>query len=259
MASYEKLTLDRFKGALKEGKYESLTGARRAIGKTTSWTAKEREAAQELANKHFGGAPSTPKPKAAAKKTAKAGAKKASVKGSAKKVSAKKAAVASPPMPEVGATQRTGTTRAATAFDHRIAAHEGLQFVHNARIELEGFKQLNKSFDTTKHEKELFQILENSIGHMSASSTGGIPALGVAAIVPRIEVPKAEGASEAPQRVVRNISDDASAQAQPQETVGQVEQNGTIEDADLSPAERSARDLLQGTPDLGLPRPPQQV
>lgn len=266
MASYEKLTLDRFQSSLKEGKYASLTGARRAIGKTTSWSGKERASAQELANKHFG---STDDSKPSVKKTTvkKASAKKISAKklsaktASAPKTSAKKnAAARRTPMPTVGVTTQTGSTgptRAATAFDHRIAAHETLAFVHNARAELQAFRTLSTSFDTAKHEKELFTILENAIGHMSASAKGGsIPAIAVTSAVPRIEVPKADGAFADKPRSVKDLAADVG-NDEPQ-SVAQVQQNGTIEEEDLTDAERNARAMLQGNPpDLGLPRPSQ--
>lgn len=272
MASYEKLTLERFKAALKEGKYTSLTGARRAIGKTTSWSAKERAAAQELANKHFGesgetAAKSTPK-KATAKKTAaKATPKKASAKGThGSKTGGKKTAATrksrEDSSPEaLGAAERgpiaassREAIQASSGFEHRVAAHESLAFVSHARQELQQFKAMNPSLNTTSQEKALFDILENAIGHMGKTLPHADASVSA---VPRIEVPKAETT-----RVVKNITDDAAAptKAAPAEevqTVEQVEQNGTIDDKDLTPAERSARDLLSGAPDLGLPRPTQ--
>ncbi len=242
MASYEKLTLDRFKGALKEGKYESLTGARRAIGKTTSWSEQERTSAQALANKHFGGAPiAAAKPattKTAAKKTtAKPAAKTTGKKASAKKASAKGIIGAKP---------------ASTGFEHRVAAHEAIGFVSHARNELSGLKAMNVTLETSKQEKALFDILENAINHMAQTLPKADAQ--VVTAVPKIEVPKTE-AAVAPKRVVHNVADDVHAQASA--TVGEVQQNGTIEESDLTEAERSARDLLQGAPDLGLPRPSQ--
>jgi hypothetical protein len=50
--NYEKLTLQRFTLCLKENKYQGLTGARRAIGKT-DWSAADRARAHELANHFF--------------------------------------------------------------------------------------------------------------------------------------------------------------------------------------------------------------
>ncbi len=53
--NYEKLTVQKFSENLKEGKYASLTGARRAIGKVQDWTGKQRDTARALADKHFEG------------------------------------------------------------------------------------------------------------------------------------------------------------------------------------------------------------
>jgi hypothetical protein len=264
MASYEKLTLERFKAALKEGKYTGLTGARRAIGKTTSWNAKERAAAQELANKHFGEsgetAKSAPKKTAPKKASAKTTAKKASAKGThgsksvgKKATSAKKAAVDSIEREPVSASS-SEAIRASSGFEHRVAAHESLAFVSHARQELQQFKAMNSALNTSKEEKALFDILENAIAHMGKA----LPhADAQVSAVPRVEVPKTEAT-----RIVKNVTDDAAAPAKAEaaediQTVEQVEQNGTIDDKDLTPAERSARDLLSGAPDLGLPRPSQ--
>jgi len=52
--SYQKLSVDRFLVNLREGKYESPTGARRAIGKA-DWPEKEKARAREVTEKHFGG------------------------------------------------------------------------------------------------------------------------------------------------------------------------------------------------------------
>jgi hypothetical protein len=89
MNNYEKLTLEKFKTNLKGGKYETLTGARRAIGKA-DWSNVDREAARATADKHFG-APAAGAPKAAA--TVAKPAKKAE---KVAPVAAKKAAVAAP-------------------------------------------------------------------------------------------------------------------------------------------------------------------
>lgn len=60
MNNYEKLTLEKFKVNLEGGKYQNLTGARRAIGKA-DWKEPERDKARGFADKHFGGAPTTKK------------------------------------------------------------------------------------------------------------------------------------------------------------------------------------------------------
>lgn len=98
--AYDKLSLASFKEALKEGdKYKSATGARRAVGKATTLSASDKDAARKLIDAHFGedssakAAPSkkapkapkaakTPKaPKAVKKVTAPAKAKKLGKRG----------------------------------------------------------------------------------------------------------------------------------------------------------------------------------
>lgn len=68
MAGYEKSTFADFKERLSAGHYNSITGARRGIGKM-NLSKDENERAQVLANKHFGasGSPEASKPKAAKK------------------------------------------------------------------------------------------------------------------------------------------------------------------------------------------------
>lgn len=94
------LTPEQFREKLKNGAYQSITGARKAISKSGGWTEKNREAMRALANKHWGVEESTPAPKKAAKKVAKEVIKKAPVKRVAKKAakkSAKKVAKAAVP------------------------------------------------------------------------------------------------------------------------------------------------------------------
>lgn len=96
--NYEKLTVERFEVRLKEGAYQGLTGARRAIGKT-DWSKKDKDRAHELANKYFGSAGEKPAPKKAAGKKPSAPKKAAAAKPSAKKTAAAKPA----PAPKVKA------------------------------------------------------------------------------------------------------------------------------------------------------------
>jgi hypothetical protein len=71
---YAKLNLAMFTEHVKNGRYESRTAARRAIGKVTEWSDKDKDAAHALINKTFGesddAAPKKAK-RAAAPKTAK--------------------------------------------------------------------------------------------------------------------------------------------------------------------------------------------
>ena len=103
MTTYEKKTVAAFKEQLESGGYADLTGARRAIGRMTTWSAADIAKARELADKYFGaegGAKPVKKAaKSAAKKAATAAAKpaaKAAKKAAkaAKKKAVKKAAKA---------------------------------------------------------------------------------------------------------------------------------------------------------------------
>jgi hypothetical protein len=114
MATYEKLTVERFQENLQSGKYNSLTGARRAIGKTSSWSNKEKERASEIAVSHFGGDAGTAS--APAKKAVKKVAAKKTV-AAAKTAGAKrgpKAAKASPPKAAAKLGRPVGSTKAAS-------------------------------------------------------------------------------------------------------------------------------------------------
>lgn len=81
--AYNKLTIESFKKSLAEGKYGSSTGARRAIGKATTFSEDELTKARKLIDSHFGAEASADKPVKAVKKTAKKAATKlaAPVKG----------------------------------------------------------------------------------------------------------------------------------------------------------------------------------
>lgn len=54
MPNYAKLDLSAFKKKLKNGEYQNLTGAKRAIGKMAGWTDEERDKARGTAARHFG-------------------------------------------------------------------------------------------------------------------------------------------------------------------------------------------------------------
>ena len=69
--AYEKMTPETFRKNLKEGKYKTATGARRAIGKA-AWSAHDKEVANSTVLRHFGEGSSTPAKKTAAKKAHKA-------------------------------------------------------------------------------------------------------------------------------------------------------------------------------------------
>lgn len=80
MPKYTKLSPADFRRKLKNGDYESLTGAKRAIGKMQEWSDGEREKARTASAKHFGDAAPPPSKKTSKKKAAKKTAKKAAKK-----------------------------------------------------------------------------------------------------------------------------------------------------------------------------------
>lgn len=88
--SYDKLSLASFTEALKSGKYETATAARRGVGKATTLSEADKDKARKLIDAKFGSGP-TP-----SKKTAKAAPKKKAVAVPKKKAAAapKKAAAA---------------------------------------------------------------------------------------------------------------------------------------------------------------------
>ncbi len=264
MPTYEKLTLDRFKLSLKEGKYKNLTGARRAVGKVKSWTPKEREGAYELANKHFGEA--SPAPKAAAKAGAKRGPKPKKFAAVAK---APKAAAKATPAPTGAKRGRPRKVQAETAevgsvmvapigqeiqrafhFDSRqIAAQNMLTFAASAQQALHHAQTVNPGLNTKDSHTGLVDLVNNAIVIMR-ESTAHLTAKPEAAAdlvrtttPARIELPKSAPV-ESPKPLV---------QAAP-------ETPATVKDEDLSPAERQAKDMFQqSSPDIlaNLPAPPQ--
>lgn len=259
MPTYEKLTLERFKLSLKEGKYETLTGARRAIGKTTSWSAKEREAAQELANKHFSGsapiaktaAKATPKKVAAKKTTAKAAAspKKSAA---AKKTTARKtrSVTHTNGVGEVSSIARTPQPE--SPEDHRVVAQDLLAFASNARRELEALEQKDPNIDTKPGRQQIVSIVNDAIAHMNQAAAN-LPKPVVTSTAPvaaptRIEVPKAS---------TKEVSSPTPSQTEEKvETVADVEQTGN--DENLTENEKKAKELfLQNNPGFlgGLPQP----
>jgi hypothetical protein len=114
--AYERMTLSSFHENLKAGKYETATGARRAVGKANDWSAHDKVVAAGLINTHFGAdSAKTAAPRAAkstAKKVAKKTAKKAAAKAAPAVVAPKKVAKAAPAKRAV--SRRTPTMKAAS-------------------------------------------------------------------------------------------------------------------------------------------------
>lgn len=104
---YERMTLSSFLESLKSKKYDTATGARRAVGKS-DWGAHDKKMAAEAINDHFG---ADSVKTAAVKKTAKKTSKKAAkpVARAAKKTSAVAAAAPAPPVAKRPYTKRTPT------------------------------------------------------------------------------------------------------------------------------------------------------
>jgi len=74
--AYEPLTFTKFKKQLGENHYDNVSGARRAVGKASSFTSDEKEKAYKLVNAQFGEA-ATAKPEKPAKVKAEKAAKPA--------------------------------------------------------------------------------------------------------------------------------------------------------------------------------------
>ena len=102
MAEYEKVTPAKFRKRLKEGHYNSLTGARRAIGRMSEWSDPQKARARGDAEKYFDGAPA-PSAKKTTKKKKKV-AKKKVAKAAAKKVTRKKKTQKNSPILACGKT-----------------------------------------------------------------------------------------------------------------------------------------------------------
>jgi Meckel syndrome type 1 protein len=128
--AYERMTLATFSENLKAGKYDTATGARRAVGKS-DWGPHDRQLAANAINSYFGEDGS----KAAAPRAAKKTAKKAAAKKVAKKAAAKPAAKAAPAAKRAArrAPVATTTVRETQAKDSSATAPtEALRLPVNA-------------------------------------------------------------------------------------------------------------------------------
>lgn len=182
--NYEKLSLETFTAKLKEGKYESATGARRAVGKT-SWKQSEKEKAQALINGHFGEGATTAKPAAKKPAVAKKTAKKIAVKR------AKAAPVAhteeapqakKPPVvrrqPQVASEKNKApyagaATTPTTIGDAVQMSHSLLSVVSATRAELDKARKVAPSEDYSPIEKELRDLMHRGLSLVNASVPTG--------------------------------------------------------------------------------------
>jgi hypothetical protein len=124
------MSFAQFKDNLKNGKYESVTGARRGIGKFKDMTEDEKNAARKIADKHFGAEPAAAAaPKAAAKKVAKKAGKKAAPVAEPKAA----AATAAGPGPGRGRKKKAASKPGPAA--KRVATIEGVDPVVQAGVD----------------------------------------------------------------------------------------------------------------------------
>lgn len=209
--NYEKLTVDRFALNLKEGKYSSVTGARRAIGKTGSWSAKEKEAAQSLANKHFKvtDAPVKPASKPAAvaaapkpvPKPAVKVAKKAAKKASVKAVSSLKPDVdvvsdakeeykAPPARTPVTSFRATGSN--VSPIEAIQMGEQVLTFLGQAREQINFQKTLNPSGDFSKAISVMDDAFTRAITLVATSIPSTATSVEESLPPPRVSLPKSE-------------------------------------------------------------------
>lgn len=207
--NYEKLTVDRFAENLKEGKYKILTGARRAIGKTGSWSAKEKEKAHALANAHFNThaplpTPATKGPKVVAAKTSIAAPKSAKkqARKAFKKAPAAPKEVETPDIevhaspaerPSVRKPVNSGIPTEGDGGSLREAVNLGkhvLEFFSDARTALTFQQSVNPGGDYTRTIQEMDEGIHRSVSYVSRSipksdDDGALPPARVA--VPREE------------------------------------------------------------------------
>lgn len=157
---YNKLTVANFKERLKADNYKNATGARRAIGKMSTWSDAEKASAHKLVNKHFGDdapAPVAKKTSKKRKKTAKTSNKKTAekvpVKRGKKKVSAKKAGPKKKKVSKKKVSKKSGKKRATKAASSKESP-AGSEY---ARIHIVG-----ELVGTVSHAMKAMDLAKNS-------------------------------------------------------------------------------------------------
>ena len=137
--AYDKLSLASFKESLKSKKYETATGARRAVGKAQTLSDAEKDQARKAIDAHFGSAPikaapTKTAPKKTGLKTAKAAPKAAGKKPMPPKVSSakktapiKSAPHKSSPTPAAQARSSVQTAVESTLASFKDTAFEDLR------------------------------------------------------------------------------------------------------------------------------------
>lgn len=181
MPTYTKLSPADFRKKLKNGEYESLTGARRAIGKMQEWSEGERDKARAAAAKHFGDEAPPPKKKAAKKKKAK---KKAAAKPAkkaakkmpkkrAKKKAAKKAAKAAAPGPGRGRKKKTAKKTKTSSPKKRASAKPAVDVDANIESTRQAVQTYAEAVDVLKK----CQTEEHSVEAGLKSAADGVTQL----------------------------------------------------------------------------------
>lgn len=255
--NYEKLTLERFGTNLKEGKYDTPTGARRAIGKTSSWKQAEKDQAQAMVNKHF---------KVDASAAAKPAAKKAAVKKTPAKKAAKKTqakATAAEPVEKPATVKRTPSVASAAekfkappasvgTLDAVQMSHQLIGVAHAARAEIDKAREADPQADFTGVEKELRLVLHRGLALVSVSTDA---VEGTAVLPPpRVSVPVS---TPAPKPTVTVKATPIPAPAPVVETKPAAPENGVGHEL-TAEEQRIADEIRSTTPTAGiagLPRP----
>lgn len=198
--NYEKLTVERFVENMRDGKYETLTGARRAIGKTSSWSAKDKEQAHTAANKHFQALGPVKVAKAA-----KPAAKTATAAAPAKKQARKPIRKAPPPAPtattpdqlvneEVHASSAKKFTPSAGSASTTVGEAVGMgsqviEFFLSARESLEFQQRVNPTGDFSKTLASMSDGLARAVSLVS-SSLPPVNSIDTTLPPPRVSLPK---------------------------------------------------------------------
>ena len=161
--SYGKMTFSLFKESLEQGKYETATAARRAIGKAADFSENQKDQARKLVETHFSEGASKKVDKKAEKKPAKAVEKKAAAEKPAKAAKELKAAVSSPaPATAVAQPTPTGLNFADPELQIRLA--EEIADRQSAMLNaLAAAKAADPRFDASARFEEISNDLSDTI------------------------------------------------------------------------------------------------
>lgn len=166
---YDKGSFDSFKAALKASKYETATGARRAIGKFAQLSAEEKDKARKLVDAHFGETSSATKaPKAAAKtaaapKAAKPVTRQPQRAAAAPVVAAPKGKPGRPARTPV-TTQKIAAADVSSLVDDLSLGERIVTAATQALSTLEGVKNAFEGVDTAKAAAEYTRELGRTVG-----------------------------------------------------------------------------------------------